>query len=56
MAAKLAGIFAGREQKVTFVKADPSIEYAAVAEVIDMGPQASTDSMGLLASEIESGR
>ena len=53
---KLAGIFAGREQKVMFVKADPSIEYARVAEVIDMGHQASADTIGLITPGSDSGR
>jgi len=34
---RLAGIFASRQQKAMFVKADRQIEYASVAEVIDIG-------------------
>jgi biopolymer transport protein TolR len=45
---QLLGIFAGREQKVLFVKADASIEYAKVAEVIDMGHQASVNTIALI--------
>jgi biopolymer transport protein ExbD/biopolymer transport protein TolR len=45
---ELANIFASRQQKVMFVKAGPSIEYAKVAEVIDMGHQASVDTVSLI--------
>jgi biopolymer transport protein TolR len=45
---QLANIFASRQQKVMFVKADSSIAYAKVAEVIDMGHQASVDTVGLI--------
>jgi biopolymer transport protein ExbD len=48
MERQLAGIFAVRQQKVMFVKADPSVEYASVVEVIDMARRASVDTIGLL--------
>jgi biopolymer transport protein ExbD/biopolymer transport protein TolR len=53
---QLAGIFASRQQKVMFVKADPSVEYAKVAEVIDMGHQASVDTIGLITPGLKARR
>jgi biopolymer transport protein ExbD len=46
--ARLAWIFSSRQQKVVFVKADPSIEYARVAEVIDLAHQASVNEVALV--------
>ena len=45
---QLAAIFATRQEKVMFVKADTSLEYSKVAEVIDMGHQAEVDNIGLI--------
>jgi biopolymer transport protein TolR len=45
---KLAEIFATRQQKVMFVKADAGIAFSRVAEVIDMGHQAAVENIGLL--------
>jgi len=45
---KLAEIFATRQQKVMFVKADAGIAFSQVAEVIDMGHQAAVENIGLL--------
>ncbi|HKO17896.1 MAG TPA: biopolymer transporter ExbD [Acidobacteriaceae bacterium] len=56
IAAKLAGIFASRQQKTIFVKADPSIEYARIAEVIDTGHQAGVDNIGLVTPRIQNGQ
>jgi biopolymer transport protein ExbD/biopolymer transport protein TolR len=50
---KLAEIFATRQQKVMFVKADAAIEFSKVAEVIDMGHQAGVQSIGLITPHIE---
>jgi len=47
---KLAQIFATRQEKVMFVKADDSMVFSKVAEVIDMGHQARVDNIGLIAS------
>jgi biopolymer transport protein TolR len=47
---RLAQIFATRQEKVMFVKADDSMEFSKVAEVIDMGHQARVDSIGLITS------
>jgi biopolymer transport protein TolR len=45
---KLARIFASRRDRTMFVKADESVEFSKVAEVIDMGHQAQVDNIGLI--------
>jgi len=45
---QLAAIFATRQEKVMFVKADNSLEFSKIAEVIDMGHQAQVENIGLL--------
>jgi biopolymer transport protein ExbD/biopolymer transport protein TolR len=52
---QLAAIFARRQEKVLFVKADNSLEFSKVAEVIDMGHQAQVDNIGLITPRIEAG-
>jgi len=53
---RLAAIFSTRQEKVMFVKADSSVEFSKVAEVIDMGHQAEVDNIGLIAPQIEAGQ
>ena len=53
---QLAAIFARRQEKVLFVKADNSLEFSKVAEVIDMGHQAQVDNIGLITPRIEAGQ
>jgi biopolymer transport protein TolR len=48
---KLAEIFATRQEKTMFVKADESIEFSRVAELIDMGHQAQVDNIGLIKAD-----
>jgi biopolymer transport protein ExbD/biopolymer transport protein TolR len=50
---KLAEIFATRQQKVMFVKADEGIAFNAVAEIIDMGHQAAVENIGLLTPRVQ---
>jgi biopolymer transport protein TolR len=45
---KLAQIFATRQEKVMFVKADESVEFSRVAEVIDIGHRAQVDNIALV--------
>jgi biopolymer transport protein TolR len=47
---RLAAIFAGRQAKVMFVRADAVLEFSEVAEVVDMGHRADAQSIGLLTS------
>jgi len=53
---QLSAIFATRQEKVMFVKADNAIEFSKVAEVIDMGHQAEVDNIGLITPRIEAGQ
>jgi len=53
---KLAEIFALRQQKVMFVKADAGIAFDRVVEVIDMGHQAAVDNIGLLTPDVPAGQ
>ena len=53
---KLAEIFAGRQEKVMFVKADAALEFATVAEVIDFGHQARVDHIGLITPRMAAGQ
>jgi len=48
MVEQLTRIFVGRRDKVVFVKADPGMQYANVAEVVDMAHQANVDHVGLI--------
>ncbi|MGA2438083.1 MAG: biopolymer transporter ExbD [Acidobacteriaceae bacterium] len=52
---KLAEIFATRQEKVMFVKGDPSLDFRKVAEVIDFGHQADVDNIGLITPQVEAG-
>ncbi|HEX9197933.1 MAG TPA: biopolymer transporter ExbD [Acidobacteriaceae bacterium] len=53
---KLAEIFNARQEKVMFVKGDKDLDFAKVAEVIDMGHQAEVDNIGLITPRIEAGQ
>jgi biopolymer transport protein TolR len=50
---RLEQIFAARRDKAMFVRADESIEFSRVAEVIDMGHQAQVDNIGLMKAAAE---
>ena len=54
--AKLAEIFSTRAEKVMFVRSDPQVDFAAVAEVIDMGHQAAVDHIGLITPKVAAGQ
>jgi biopolymer transport protein ExbD/biopolymer transport protein TolR len=45
---QLGIIFAGRQQRVMFVKGDTSLDFSKIAEVIDFGHQANVDNIGLI--------
>jgi biopolymer transport protein TolR len=53
---KLAEIFSTRAEKVMFIKGDPELDFAAVAEVIDMGHQAAVDHIGLITPKVAAGQ
>jgi biopolymer transport protein TolR len=54
--AKLAEIFATRQEKVMFVKGDKDLDFSKVAEVIDFGHQAGVDNIGLITPRVEAGQ
>ena len=54
--ARLAGIFATRQEKVMFVKGDPDQFYGNIAEVIDFGHQAGVDNIGIITPRVEAGQ
>jgi biopolymer transport protein ExbD len=45
---RLEGIYRAREERTGFVKSDPDVEYAFVAEVVDMTHRAGAERVGLL--------
>lgn len=48
LAAELERIFAARADKVLFVKGDPAVDFASVAEVFDAGRAAGVDRVAIL--------
>jgi len=50
---KLAEIFAARKDKAMFLKADPGLEYSAVAEVIDSSKRAGVTQVGVMTPHSE---
>ena len=53
---KLAEIYAGREDKAMFLKADPDLEYSAIAGVIDLSRKAGVTQVGVMTPRSEAGR
>jgi biopolymer transport protein TolR len=53
---KLTEIFASRPERVMFVRSDASVNFAAVADVIDIGRAANVDRVGLMTAETQTGR
>jgi biopolymer transport protein TolR len=56
MSAQLQQIFAGRSERVAFLQADRSLEFQAVAQVLDLMHSAGASPIGLLSSELEKNR
>jgi biopolymer transport protein TolR len=52
---RLSDIYKTRAEKVMFVKADDDIEFANVAQVIDIAHSAGVDKVGLITAKIEAG-
>ncbi len=52
---RLEEIFKTRAEKVMFVKADPDLDFADVAQVIDIGHASGVDKVGLITAKIEAG-
>lgn len=53
---KLEGIFATRAEKVMFIKGDPELNFATVADVIDIGHGAGVDHIGLITPKVAAGQ
>jgi biopolymer transport protein ExbD len=52
---KLQAIFANRAERVMFVKGDDDLNFADIADVIDIGHQAGVTSIGLMTPKVEAG-
>jgi len=52
---QLQKIFAGRQEKIMFVKGDDNLNFADVAQVIDMAHAAGVEKVGLITAKIEQG-
>lgn len=53
---RLQAIFATRAERVAFIKGDPDLNFADVAEVIDMAHAANVDHLGLITPKVEAGQ
>lgn len=53
---QLEAIFATRATKVMFIKGDPNLNFAAVANVIDIGHEADVDHIGVITPKIAAGQ
>ena len=53
---RLEDIFKTRAEKVMFVKGDDDVNFASIAEVIDIGRAASVDHIGLMTPKIMAGQ
>jgi biopolymer transport protein ExbD len=53
--AKLATIYANRAERVMFVKGDDDVNFALIADVIDIAHSAGVDHVGLMTPKIQAG-
>ena len=53
---RLEEVFKTRAERVVFVKADPDLEFQAVAKAIDMAKGAGIDKVGLMTPQVEAGK
>ena len=53
MEPKLAAIFAIKTDKTMFIKGDASLDFSAVAEVLDSAHQAGVDNIGIITPQME---
>ena len=56
ISAKLAEIFAARQDQTMFVKGDPGMTYGQIAEVIDFGHRVGVEKSGIITPRAESGQ
>lgn len=52
---RLTDIYKERAEKIMFVKGDPSLPFANVAQVIDIGHASGVDKIGLITAKSEAG-
>jgi biopolymer transport protein TolR len=52
---RLAAIYANRAERVLFVRGDDGLNFAEVAQAIDIGHAAGVDRIGLMTSNMQSG-
>ncbi len=53
---KLTDIYANRAERVMFVRGDDDVNFAYVADVIDIGKAAGVDHIGLMTPKIQAGQ
>jgi biopolymer transport protein TolR len=53
--AKLTSIYANRAERIMFIKGDDDVNFAQVADVIDIGHAAGVDHVGLITPKIAEG-
>jgi biopolymer transport protein ExbD len=53
---ELQKIFATRATKVMFIKGDPKLNWAPIADVIDIGHEAAVTHIGIITPQIEAGQ
>ncbi|MGD1107427.1 MAG: biopolymer transporter ExbD [Terracidiphilus sp.] len=54
--AKLTEIYANRAERVMFVRGDDDVNFAYIADVIDIGKAANVDHIGLMTPKIQEGQ
>ena len=52
---KLTEIYANRAERVMFIKGDDNVNFAYIADVIDIGKAANVDHIGLMTPKIQAG-
>jgi biopolymer transport protein ExbD len=53
---KLTDIYANRAERVMFVRGDDDVNFAYIADVIDIGKAANVDHIGLMTPKIQAGQ
>ena len=53
---RLTEIYSNRAERVMFVKGDDNVNFAAIADVIDIGKSANVDHIGLMTPKIQQGQ
>ena len=53
---ELTKIYSNRAERVMFVKGDDDLNFASIAEVIDIGKAANVDHIGLMTPKIQAGQ